>query len=214
MKTDFFAQAGSLFRASGKQYFLDMEELGLSSGKYLSVPYVTDESVIIGNRNALLTVVIYSDFQCDFCGGFHKNQIKKLMDIYGNRAIFVFKALPIDTHPKAPLLAQASLCAHEQGKYLEYADALYSKQTDLMHRQNTKQELKNISWMAKLNWKSFSDCLDQERFAGQVAEEAAEARSLGITATPAIFIGNRLISGAVEYDTLRQMMDEALDEAR
>ena len=111
-------------------------------------------------------------------------------------------------------MAQASLCAHEQGKYLEYADALYSKQTDLMHRQNTKQELKNISWMAKLNWKSFSDCLDQERFAGQVAEEAAEARSLGITATPAIFIGNRLISGAVEYDTLCQMMDEALDEAR
>ena len=214
MKTDFFAQAGSLFRASGKQYFLDMEELGLSSGKYLSVPSVTDESVIIGNRNALLTVVIYSDFQCDFCGGFHKNQIKKLMDIYGDRAIFVFKALPIDTHPKAPLLAQASLCAHEQGKYLEYADALYSKQTDLMHRQNTKQELKNISWMAKLDWKSFSDCLDQDRFAGQVEEEASEARSLGITATPAIFIGNRLISGAVEYDTLRQMMDEALDEAR
>lgn len=213
-ETDFFAQAGSLFRASGKRYLLDMEELGSPSGKYLAVPSVTDRSVVIGNRNAPLTVVIYSDFQCDFCGSFHKNQMRKLMSTYGDRASFVFKALPIDTHPKAPLLAQASLCAHEQGKYLEYASALYGKQTELTHRPNTRQELKNISWMAKLDWKPFSDCLDQERFVKQVEDEASEARSLGVTATPAVFIGDRFVSGAAEYDILRQMMDEALDEAR
>jgi protein-disulfide isomerase len=209
-KTDFFAQAGSLFRVSGKQYLLDMEELGLPPGKYLETPSVTDRSIIFGNRDASLAVVIYSDFQCDFCGGFQKNQVKKLLNEYGDRAAFVFKALPLDTHPKAPLLAQASLCAHEQGKYLDYANALFSKQHELEHRPNTRQELKNISWMAKLDWKPFSDCLDQDRFARQVEDEASEARSLGLSATPAIFIGNRFISGAAEYDTLRQMMDDAL----
>ncbi len=213
-KTDFFAQAGSLFQASGKYHLLNMEELGLPAGKYLSVPSVTNEDVVLGNREAPLAVVIYSDFQCGFCGGFHKNQVKKLMDVYGGRAAFIFKALPIESHSKAHLFAQASLCAHEQGKYFEYASALYGKQHELERRPNTKQELKNISWMAKLDWKPFSDCLDQDRFAKQVEDEASEARSLGLSATPAIFIGNRLMSGAVEYDTLRQMMDDALDESR
>lgn len=213
-KTDFFAQAGSLFQASERRYLLNMEELGLPAGKYLRVPSVTNEDVVLGNREAPLAVVIYSDFQCSFCGGFHKNQLKKLMDAYGERAAFVFKALPLEGHPKAPLLAQASLCAHEQGKYLVYANALYDKQAELAHRPNTKQELKNISWMAKLDWKPFSDCLDQDRFAKQVEDEASEARSLGLTATPAIFIGNRLITGAAEYDTLRQMMDDALTESK
>ncbi|MBP6889487.1 MAG: thioredoxin domain-containing protein [Candidatus Moranbacteria bacterium] len=212
-KTDFFTQANSLFRSSGKQYLLNIEELGLPIGKYLRTPSVNKESVVLGNREAPLTVVIYSDFQCNFCSSFHTNQIKKLLDEYGNQAAFVFKALPLDTHPKASLLAAASLCANEQGKYFEYASAIFGKQRELEQRQNTKQELKNLSWMAKLNWKTFSDCLDQDRFAEQVTNEAAEARSLGLTATPAVFIGNRFLSGAAEYDTLRQMMNDALGES-
>lgn len=209
-KTDFFAQAHSLFQLSEKQYLLNMEELGLPVGKYLAMPSITDQSIVLGNREASLAVIVYSDFQCSFCGTFHKNQVKKLLDEYGDRAAFVFKALPLDTHPKASLLASAALCAHEQGKYFEYANALFSKQHELEQRSNTKQELKNISWMAKLNWKPFSDCLDQNRFEEQVTSEAAEARSLGLTATPAIFIGNRFFSGATEYNTLKKALDEEL----
>ncbi len=209
-RTDFFVQATPLFQQSGKQYLLDIEELGIPVGKYLEVPTVSENTVVLGNRKAPLNIVIYSDFQCSHCGGFQKNQVQKMMDVYGDQAAFVFKALPLDIHPQAPLLAMASLCANEQGKYLEYANALFNKQYDLEKRANTKQELKNISWMAKLNWKSFSDCLDQERYKDQVAEEAAEARELGVTATPAVFIGNRFFSGVAEYDTLKKALDEEL----
>jgi len=211
-QTDFFAKATSLFRLSGKKYLLNIGELGLPIGKYLRVPSVDKESVVLGKKDASLTVVIYSDFQCSFCGDFHKNQIKKLLDEYGNQIAFVFKALPLDIHPKASLLATASLCANEQGKYFEYASALFSKQRELEQRPNTKQELKNISWMAKLDWKPFSDCLDQERFKDQVAAEATEARDLGVTTTPAIFIGDRFVDGAVEYEVLRNTIEEVLQQ--
>lgn len=212
-ETDFFTQASALFAPSGKQHLLNMEALGLPAGKSLAIPSVSEESVVLGNQEAALRVFVYSDFQCSFCGSFHKNQIKKLLDEYGDQAAFVFKALPLDTHREAPLLAAASLCAHEQGKYFEYASALFDGERQLKERPNTKQELKNLSWRAKLNWKPFADCVDQERFAAQVTSEAAEARALGVTATPALFIGNRFLSGATEYDTLRQMMEAALTPA-
>lgn len=211
--TDFYAQATSLFQASGKGWLLDMRELGLPPGRYLQLPNVTEKSVVIGKRDAPAIVIVYSDFQCHFCATFHRDQIKRLLSEYSDRVAFVFKSLPLDTHPKAPLLAQAALCAHEQGKYLDYAGALYSKQREIEHRSNTKQELKNIAWATQLNWKSFSDCLDQDRFKNQVEEEVTEAHSFGIAATPAIFIGDRFISGTVEYDTLRHMIEGVLNEA-
>ncbi len=213
-KTAFYTQAPSLFQAVGSNYLLDMEAIGLPAGRQLSIPTISPESVVLGNREAALKVVLYSDFQCQFCGAFHKNQIKKLLSEYGDRATFVFKALPLDDHPQAPLLAQASLCAHAQGKYFDYASVLFGKHRELATRPNTKQELKNISWAAKLNWMSFSDCIDHDRFKEQVEAEANEARTLGITGTPALFIGDRLVSGAGEYEMLRQMMEEALSQAR
>ena len=212
-RTAFYAQATPLFRASDQDFLLDMEELGLPAGKYLRVPAVDDRSIVLGQKDAALKVVIYSDFQCSYCGGFHKNQMKKLLDTYGDRASFVFKAFPLEAHPKSPLLAAASFCAHEQGKYFDYASALFAKQRDLERRPNTKQELKNIAWMGRLDWKSFSDCIDQDRYQDQVRSEGDEARSLGLDAAPALFIGDRFFSGAVEYDLLQEAMDAALTPA-
>lgn len=209
-ETAFYAQATPLFRESGQSFLLDMEGLGLPAGKYLHVPALDDRSIVLGQKDAPLKVVLYSDFQCNYCGGFHKNQMKKLLDEYGNRAAFVFKAFPLEAHPKSPLLAAAAFCAYEQGKYFEYASALFGKQRDLERRPNTKQELKNIAWMGRLDWKPFSDCIDQDRYQDQVRSEGEEARSLGLDAAPALFIGDRFFSGAVEYDLLRAAMETAL----
>lgn len=212
-RTAFYAQATPLFRASDRDFVLDMEELGLPTGKYLRVPAVDDRSIVLGQKDATLKVVIYSDFQCNYCGGFHKNQMKKLLDTYGDRASFVFKSFPLEAHPKSPLLAAAALCAHEQGKYFDYASALFAKQRDLERRANTKQELKNIAWMSRLDWKPFSDCIDQDRYQDQVRSEGDEARSLGLDAAPALFISDRFFSGAVEYDLLQEAMDAVLTPA-
>lgn len=212
-ETAFYAQATPLFQESDRSLLLDMEELGLPAGKYLHTPVVEDRSAVLGNRSASLKVVVYSDFQCSYCGGFHKNQMKKLLDEYGDRAAFVFKAFPLEAHPKAPILAAGALCAHEQGKYFNYAEALFAKQRDLERRTNTKQELKNLAWMSRLDWKPFSLCIDQDRYQDQVRSEGEEARSLGLDAAPSIFIGDRFFSGAVEYDLLREAMGRALTPA-
>lgn len=209
-RTDFYTQAAALFRPSGNDIILDMTQLGLPAGEYLRTPEISEGSVILGDREAPVKVVVYSDFQCSYCAGFHTNQLKKLIAEYGSRAAFIFKAFPLETNPKSPILASAALCANDQGRYFDYASALFAKQRELGQRPDTKQELKNIAWMTKLNWKSFSDCIDQDRHRDQVDQEGSEARSLGLEATPAVFIGNKLLSGAVEYDTLRETIEEAL----
>lgn len=211
-RTDFYTQATSLFSPSDREYLLNLEAIGLPAGRYLRVPEVTPESVTLGTPEAPVRVVIYSDFLCNYCAGFHKNQIKKLLDEYHDRVAFVFKQFPLETHPKSPLIANAALCAHEQGKYFTYASALYGKQRELERRADTKQELKNLAWTNKLNWKVFSDCLDQNRFQTQVQTEGDEARSLNLSAAPAVFIGNRLFSGAGEYEVLRQAIEESLSQ--
>lgn len=209
--TDFYTQAATLFKPSDSGYILDMTELGLPAGKYLHTPEISDESVVLGNREAPVKVVVYSDFQCTYCAGFHTNQLKKLLSEYGSRVAFVFKAFPLETDPKSPTIASAALCANDQGKYFDYSSALFAKQRELGQRPNTKQELKNIAWMAKLNWKPFSDCIDQNQHQDQIKKEGGEARALGLNAAPAVFIGEKFFSGAVEYDTLREALDETLN---
>ena len=92
-----------------------------------------DNDPIIGNPNAPITIVEFSDFQCPFCARFHVETLPLIMNEYINegQVKLVFRDFPIQSiHPNALPASVASECANEQGKFKEMHDMLFENQNE------------------------------------------------------------------------------------
>lgn len=210
-KTDFYQQAATIFEQKNDQYVLNTAQVGLPVGKYLELPKVTDADIKIGSVDAQVKMIVFSDFQCPFCKAFHPT-VKQALSEYGDKILFVFKQFPlINIHPQAQPAALASECASEQGKFLPYADRLFEKQADWGKTTGT-QIFKTYAAQLGLSSSQFSTCLDSKKYQGKIDADIAEAQGFGISGTPDVFVNSQFQTGAVDYPTLKAMIDQELNK--
>ncbi len=163
----------------------------------------------LGPADALVTVVIFSDFQCPFCAR-HAPTAHELAEKYGARV--VFRQLPLTMHPQAKDAAKASLAAHRQGKFWEMHDALFA-------------DPDGIKLAPADNFHAFADKigLDLQRFDADmadptletvIAEDSALARRLGVRGTPASFVNGRFLRGAADVGTFGALIEEVTPSAK
>ena len=160
----------------------------------------------IGDANAPITLVEFSDFQCPYCKGF-VSTINRLKESHGKQVRIVYRQYPIPSlHPSAIKAAEASLCANEQGKFWELHDLMFAEQDKL-----TVSELKEKAARLKLNKSKFDNCMDIGRYVEQVQNDMKEGQRAGVTGTPALFInGLPVEGGAVSYETLVKLIEKEL----
>ena len=108
-------------------------------------------------------------------------------------------------HPKAQKAAEASLCAHEQGKFWELHDAMFANQQAL-----DVPALKTTAAGLGVNAEQFNQCLDSGKYAKQVADDMAAGSAAGVSGTPALFVNGRFISGAVPFEQIAPVIDDEL----
>ena len=209
-KTGFYEQAKAVFQLKDDRYLLDNKQLGIPAGKYLESPKVNDGDATFGNADAKVKVVIFSDFQCPYCKTFYQS-LRDTMKNYQDKVLFDFKELPLDMHPQALPAALASQCALEQGKFWEYADKLYDGQADWGKAKDTAK-FKEYARTIGLNAADFNKCLDDKKYQSKIDADKAEADSLGITGTPAVFVGDQFEAGAVSADQLKTDIDAQLNK--
>jgi protein-disulfide isomerase len=207
-KTDFYAEAQSIFKQKDSQFELNTQELGLTPGKYLETPSIKEGDAIFGNKEAKVKVVIFSDFQCPYCKALYKS-MREIMGQYENRVVFVHKDFPLEFHQEANAAALASLCALEQGKFWEYGDRLFAEQTNWQGSAGT-QKFKIYAQNLGLKTNQFNECLDSKKYQAKIDADKEEADSFGIAGTPAIFINDKFINGVVSTDDLKKSIDEKL----
>ena len=121
------------------------------------------------------------------------------------KAKFVFRDYPLEFHPEAQKAAEASECAHEQGKFWEYHDKIFENQQSLSVA-NEKQWAKDLG----LDSAKFDNCLDSGKYAEEVKKDAAEGSAAGVSGTPGFFVNNQIISGAVPFEVFKQAIEAEL----
>ncbi len=175
------------------------------TAKY-DVPEINDTDHVIGGADAKVVLIEYSDFECSYCGRHHPN-MKKLQAEYGDKITWVYRHFPLSFHENALPAAVASECASEQGKFWEFADAMFDNQTDLGSDlfEATALEL-------GLNVSQFTACLDSGKYDSFIEDQTNAGATAGVNGTPATFLNGELISGAVPYSTLKAKVDAALAE--
>ncbi len=159
---------------------------------------------IKGPSSAKVTIVAFSDFQCPFCSRAVPT-LKQVEDTYKNKIRIAFKQLPLPFHDKAQLAAEASLAAHEQGKFWEYHDKLFANQQAL-----DRPALEKYAQDIGLNMAKFNAALDSGKFKQQVADDAKLGGSIGATGTPTFFVNGRALVGAQPFDKFKEMIDQEL----
>ena len=179
-----------------------------------------DDDPVMGNPNAPVTVVEYSDFQCPFCSRFFQQTLPLIEENYidTGKIKFVYKDLPLDSlHPNARAAHIAAECADEQGKFWEYHDVLFEKQPQWSNLASSELQNKFTEFATdmELQAASFESCMQSPNIADEVNKDTLEAASYGATGTPTFFIGNEedgfvKLVGAQPYQTFQAVIDSRL----
>lgn len=177
-----------------------------------SVPVKVDIKVdpsepTLGSKDAKVTIVEYSDFQCPFCERFVTQSFPQIKTDYidTGKVKLVFRQFPLSFHPFAQKAAEASLCADEQGKFWDYHDKLFANQQKI-----TVPDLKQYAADLKLDTTKFNDCLDNNKMADKVKQQSTSGGSYGVSGTPSFFVNGNLFVGAQPFAAFKQKIDAEL----
>ncbi|NCO15262.1 protein-disulfide isomerase [Candidatus Wolfebacteria bacterium CG18_big_fil_WC_8_21_14_2_50_39_7] len=182
----------------------------------LSKPEI-DDDVILGDPQAPVTIFIFSDYQCPFCGKFFKETELLIRQNYVDtgKVKMVYKDLAF-LGPESVAAAQAAECARDQKKYWQYHDALFEAEIQDGQEQNgnlNKELFEKIASDLKMNLDEFLSCLNSSKYAAEVDKDIKEGKSvMERMSTPTIFINEKMIQGAYPYNVFSQAIDEALNK--
>jgi protein-disulfide isomerase len=175
-----------------------------------------DRSRLQGPENAMWVVMI-SDFQCPYCKQWHDSSMAQLTRDYimPGKIRFAYLHLPLESiHPHARAEAQASLCAGAQGKFWEYADALFDNYNTVKSMSDVSPLLSRLAKDLTLDVKSFDRCRVSAPIASLVSNDIAQASQAGVESTPSFIVGSFLVKGAMPYKDFRKAIDTALAVAK
>jgi protein-disulfide isomerase len=159
---------------------------------------------VMGPKNAPITIVAFSDFECPFCGRVIPT-LKQLEQDYKGKIRVAFKNSPLPFHANAKPAALAALAANEQGKFWEMHDKLFANQKAL-----DRASLEKYAQEIGLNMNQFKAALDSNKFEAQLNADMAESSRVGVNGTPSFFINGRSVVGAQPVDAFKRVIDEEL----
>ena len=180
-----------------------------------------DNDPIIGNPDAPITIVEFSDFQCPFCARFHTQTLPSILENYieQGKVKLVFRDFPIQSiHPNALPASVAAECANDQNKFREMHDMLFEKQND-WNKLETADALSMFSQYAstmQLDQKIFDSCLTSGKHISEIQKDLDDGRNYGVSGTPGFFVGNDQIGfvelkGAQPFESFKKIIDAQLD---
>jgi len=166
-----------------------------------------DDDPVIGDENAPITIVEFSDYECPFCGRHFQQSYPQLKADYidTGKVRLVFRDYPLPFHPSAQKAAEAAECAGDQDKYFEMHDKLFSNQQAL-----SVADLKKYAGELGLNQKEFDECLDSGKQASEVQNDLNDGSKYGVSGTPSFFINGLLLVGAQPYSEFKRVIDAEL----
>ena len=174
--------------------------------EYTRYKIPTDGFPSFGPKNAPITVVEFSDYQCPFCQRFHQDTYKSLLNAYPGQIRFVYRNLPLTSiHPEAMPAAAASLCAQEQS-----ADAYWAYHDKLFSGSLGREAYLQYATELNLDTTAFEACLDSGKQESVVQKDMDFALSLGVRSTPTFFVNGIPIVGAQPLQSFQQLIDKEL----
>ncbi|MBL7054078.1 thioredoxin domain-containing protein [Patescibacteria group bacterium] len=160
-----------------------------------------------GSSSAKVKVTVFTDLQCPYCQRFHST-LMDVFDEYSSKVYLSIKHFPLDSiHPNARPAAQASECAGEQDKFWEFVDEIFNNQSKF-----SDDYYFEVAANLGLNSTQFKKCVEDEKYKDKVSSDYQEGIDSGISGTPATFINDESLIGAVPNNVLKDAIEAELNK--
>jgi len=198
-----------------------------SSGKYAQIQQSTtaDGSPMLGNPNAKVSIMEFSDFSCPHCAEYHP-VVQQVIDQYvrTGKANFIYQAETFVGGPYSEVAAQAALCAGKQGRFWEMHDALFDMQTTRGIQGFNIEQMKVTADQLGINGTDVRACIARNEMAPVLQRAYDMGQKLGVNGTPAVVYsldggktytwlpgpdGQPMNRGGVPYAVIAQVIDKA-----
>ncbi len=171
-----------------------------------------DNDAVLGNKNAPVTIIEFSDYQCPFCEKFWTETLPSIKSKYINtgKVKLVYRDFPLTSiHPLAEPAAEAAECVRKAAKgsdaaYFKYHDKIFGNQQDLGED--------NLKLWAKQLGYDISSCLDSGEMRSEVQSDEQDGAAAGVSGTPAFFINGISVSGAQPFSVFEQIIEGELSK--
>jgi protein-disulfide isomerase len=166
-----------------------------------------DTDPIKGNKDAAVTLAVFSEFQCPFCSRI-KPTFDKVEETYGDKVRIVFKHNPLPFHKDAFKASEASMCAMEEGKFWEMHDKLFANMKALK-----VADLEKYAGELGLNPEKFKACLGSNKYKEKIEGDQDLASKVTARGTPNTFVNGRKLTGAKPFAEFKTVIDEEIKKA-
>lgn len=167
---------------------------------------VSEAGISLGNPAAPVVIEEYTNFLCPACASFALVTFDQIKEDYvkSGQVKFVFYIFP-------PLeLAQAAICAEEQGMFAEYHTYLFEHQGQI-----TKEgDLKDFAVNVGMDGNRFTTCYASEQTKAKATKWTEEGNKREVDSTPTFFINGQKLVGAQPYSDFKKLIDEKLNQSR
>ena len=158
---------------------------------------------IHGDPDALVTIVIFDDFECPYCSR-TVGLLDTLLDDYQGDIRVVFKNFPLKMHEFSRQAAIAGLAAQRQGEFWQLHDLLFANYNNL-----NQKKIEQLARQAGLDMEQFKKDLLDPALEKQIQAEIAEGKAIGVRGTPSLFVNGRKVHKRTNA-AIGQMIDDEL----
>jgi predicted DsbA family dithiol-disulfide isomerase len=158
-----------------------------------------------GPKNAAVTIVEFSDFECPYCKAV-QHTLKQVLERYGSEVRLLFKHLPLEGHRNAWPAARAAYCAAEQDRFWHFHDALFGRQ------ELSGPVFEQIANELGLALPKFQDCLRSEQSRTAIVKNLETARVFRIESTPSFIVNGKVIQGALSFADFQKIIEQELSQ--
>ncbi len=175
---------------------------------------MTSDERMMGNENAKITLLEYSDFQCPACKSFHP-VVKELMKKYEAEVRLVYRHFPLtQIHKNAHAAALAAEAANSQKKFFEYHDMLFENQTEWGEEKDPRSKFLSYAKELKLDTKKFEADMKSPEAEKKVKQDAESAVKAGVNSTPTFILNGVKLTNLKSYADLEEAIKNEILEIK
>ena len=201
----------NLYRILSICFFIVFFILPISA---ITVLDIKEDDLVIGDKNAPITIIEYASLSCSHCANFHKNTLPDIKKEYVDtgKVRFVFRNFPYD--PPSLIGSVILKCVPKDVRY-DYMNVLFLLRKNWVISDNAKstQELYKIMQSGGMSKEDFDNCLQRDDLANQIIKGRIDVQNeFNIQSTPSFLINGNLEQGYKSVKEFRQIIDKILSE--
>jgi len=157
------------------------------------------EGTTLGDPNAPVKIVVFSDFQCPACKSFSEQVEPQIIEnlVKTGRVSYTYRQFPFlddrSATKESDQAANASQCANEQGRFWDYHNMLFANWNRENEGAFANRRLVAFAEALGLNMTQFNACFESNKYEDQINKDLADGRAQGVTGTPSVFVNGKII---------------------